>query len=120
MKTLGVAAVIHVKNLNQSLPYYIDVLGFTIDFQYGEYVGIKHGNVLLHLSSSLNPGKKKEPGAGHVCIDCDEVDAYYVSVREKGADISAPLDNRPYGMRDFAVDDPDGNTLVFGKSVYVL
>jgi len=117
MKALDYAPVIHVKNLSQSLSYYIDVLGFSLDFQYGEYVGIKHDTVFLHLSSSLNPGRKKEPGAGHVCINCDEVDTYYEGLQSKGATISAPLDNRPYGMRDFAVDDPDGNTLVFGKTI---
>lgn len=117
MKTLGIATVIHVKNLDQSIPYYIDVLGFSLDFQYGEYVGIKHGAIFLHLSSSLNPGKKKEPGTGHVCIECDEIDIYYEDILKKGAVISVPLDRRPYGMRDFAVDDPDGNTLVFGQTI---
>lgn len=120
MKALGIASVIHVKDLNQSLPYYINILGFTTDFQYGEYIGLKNGNILLHLSSSLEPGHKKEPGSGHVCIDCDEVDIYYEDLQAKGAKISAPLDNRPYGIRDFAVDDPDGNTLVFGKTITFL
>lgn len=36
---------------------------------------------------------------------------------KKGAAITVPLDKRPYGMRDFAVDDLDGNTLVFGKAI---
>lgn len=120
MKALGYAPVIHVRDLMQSISYYIDVLGFSLDFQYGEYVGLKHNGILLHLSSSLNPGWKKEPGTGHVCIDCDEVDVYYEGIQSKGAVISAPLNNRPYGMRDFAVDDPDGNTLVFGKMITLI
>lgn len=117
MKTLGIATVIHVKDLNRSIPYYVDILGFSLDFQYGEYVGIKHGDVFLHLSSSLNPGRKKAPGSGHVCIECDEVNTYYEDLIKRGATISVPLDQRPYGMNDFAVDDPDGNTLVFGKAI---
>jgi len=117
MKALTIASVIHVKDLNQSLPYYTDILGFSTDFRYGEYIGLRYGDILLHLSSSLNPGHKKEPGSGHVCIDCEEIDTYYEDLRSKGATISAPIDNRPYGLRDFAVDDPDGNTLVFAQAI---
>lgn len=60
---------------------------------------------------------KKAPGNAHFCIDCDEVDEYYNLISEKDALISVPIADRQYGVRDFAVNDPDGNTLVFGKAI---
>jgi uncharacterized glyoxalase superfamily protein PhnB len=33
----------------------------------------------------------------------------------RGVAIAVPIADRPYGMRDFSVDDPDGHRLDFGQ-----
>lgn len=117
MKALSSTAVIHVSDLNRAGKYYIDVLGFKPDFEFGDYWGLTFGEICIHLSGPKNQGTKKAPGSAHFCIDCDEVDAYYDLIKRKGAIINIPIDNRIYGMRDFSVNDEDGNTLVFGMAI---
>lgn len=117
MQALNLTAVVHVSDLNKALDYYKDVLGFKIDFEFGEYVGLNYDNVALHLNGPSNIGTKKTPGSAHFVIDCSEVDAYYELISKQGAIITVPIDDRAYGVRDFAVEDPDGNTLVFGKEI---
>jgi len=63
---------------------------------------------------------KKAAGSAHFCIDCDEVDTYYTTILERGALIAVPLEDRFYGVRDFGVNDHDGNTLVWGSAIYTL
>lgn len=117
MKALISTTVIHVTNLDNAIKYYTDTLGFHIDFTFGDYAGLVYHQVAIHLNGPGNHGIKKLPGNAHVCIDCDEVDDYYHQILKNGALISVPVADRVYGVRDFAVDDPDGNTLVFGKGI---
>lgn len=117
MKAINSSVVIHVSDLNRALSYYKDTLGFVEDFRVHEYVGLTLDNVCIHLSGPGNQGKKKAPGSSHFCIECEEVDKYFNTISSKGAFIDVPLDDRFYGMRDFAVNDHDGNTLVFGEVI---
>jgi uncharacterized glyoxalase superfamily protein PhnB len=117
MKTFGITAVMHVSDLNRALEYYTTILGFTEDFRLAEYAGLALDTVCIHLSSPANPGMHKTPGSAHFCIDCDEVDIYFDTISKKGALIVVPPEDRYYGIRDFAVNDHDGNTLVFGKVI---
>ncbi|OCX53241.1 hypothetical protein BEL04_02745 [Mucilaginibacter sp. PPCGB 2223] len=117
MKILSTAPVIHVSNFEQALQYYTAVLGFTVDFKLPAYAGLLLGDTLIYISGPDNGGLHKTPGSGHCCFDCDEVDGYFDELNRRSALISFPIGDRFYGMRDFAVDDHDGNTLIFGKYV---
>lgn len=104
-----------VSNLDRSLAFYRDVLGFTDDFRFGNYAGMNLGTVQVHLSQSGNPNSKPV-GAGSMYIFCDEVDDYYREITAKGAKAQNPPKNYEYGMRDFIVEDPDGNFIGFGTA----
>lgn len=119
MKPECAAVVFHVSDLEAALSYYTDVLGFKPDFRYGGYAGLESGNMLLHLCDAGEQGLKRPVGGGHVCVFCDEVDTYYKDITGRNALVLVPPGDRPYGMRDFAIEDPDGNVLVFGHSTTV-
>ena len=44
--------------------------------------------------------------------DSFDLDAYLSELRRKGVGIHRPIGDRPYGLRDFGVLDPDGYYLV--------
>ena len=112
MKTQGAAPVLQVSSLDDALKYYDNVLGFTEDFRFGDYAGVRHGDVMLHLCA--HDFHKRPIGGGTVSIFCDEVDDYFAEIKRKGAIVKGEPENRPYGMRDFMAVDPDGNHLSFG------
>ncbi len=114
MNTDCASVVFHVSDQDEALAYYTDVLGFSLDFRYGPLVGVQHGAVSIHLSGHDPLVNKQPAGSGHIYIFCDEVDQYFSDITAKGALVLTPPDDRPYGMRDFAVKDPDGNILAFG------
>lgn len=117
MKAISSVPVIHVSNLKSAITYYQQILGFKPDFIFDDGVFLHLEEICIHLSRPEDPGIKKTPGQAHLCIDLEEVDAYYQNVMSKGAIIQLPLAERSYGMRDFALGDPDGNTLVFGSAM---
>jgi len=116
MNITGSATLFPVSNLDVSLQYYRDVLGFAEYFSFGQYAGVKRDACYLHLSQQGNPNTG-EPGTGGVYIYCDEVDNYYQEITARGAATDAPPKDYSYGMRDFLTRDPDGNMLTFGAEV---
>lgn len=117
MKAFSAIPVIHVSDFERTLSYYLDVLGFAEDFKLEAYAGLILDDVLIHISGPAKRGIQKAPGQTLVCINCDEVDTYFETISQKGALIIGPPADQFYGIRDFAVNDPDGNTLVFGAAL---
>jgi catechol 2,3-dioxygenase-like lactoylglutathione lyase family enzyme len=113
MKITNSATVLPVRDLDASLRYFRDVLGFREEFRFGEYAGIAQGECCIHLSQQGNPNTA-EPGSGAIYIFCDEVDSYFAEIVGRGANVAEPPRDYEYGMRDFVVRDPDGNRLSFG------
>lgn len=115
MKTTAIIPVFHVTDVPVAVRFYTQVLGFAESFSFGTYVGLKLGDHEIHLTT---PGDyQRAVGGGNAYIIVDDVDAYYAAACARGAQArSAPTD-RAYCMRDFVLNDPDGNQLSFGKTL---
>lgn len=107
------AAVLFVSDLDASLKFFVDVLGFCEEFRFGQYAGVQRDECRLHLSQQENPNAGL-PGTSAVYIFCDEVDRYFAQITARGAKVDAEPKDYPYGLRDFIARDPDGNQLTFG------
>jgi uncharacterized glyoxalase superfamily protein PhnB len=110
---VGLAPVLHVKDMIAALAYYRDTLGFAVTFTWKEpprYVCLRLDDVSIHLNSYVPP-----EGPSHVAIFCKGVDALYERLASRGVAFAEPITNEPYGMREFVVTDPDGHRLVFGQ-----
>jgi catechol 2,3-dioxygenase-like lactoylglutathione lyase family enzyme len=112
MKIVGAATVLQVTDLEVSVKFYRETLGFEEDFRYGDYAGMHLGELYLHLCA--HKVWRRPVGGGAVSVVCDEVDQYCARLRMLGATIRLEPTDEPYGMRDFVVSDPDGNVLTFG------
>jgi catechol 2,3-dioxygenase-like lactoylglutathione lyase family enzyme len=112
---VGAATVFVVSDIDASLGYYRDVLGFQVTFEYGRplsYVCLCRDEVGLHLLAAANT--KRLPGQGALCVFVRDVDRLYAELSGRGARLIGQLEDRDYGMRDFDVVDADGNQLTFG------
>jgi catechol 2,3-dioxygenase-like lactoylglutathione lyase family enzyme len=113
MKTEALIPIFHVKDVDAAVRYYTEVLGFTQSFRYGTYAGLQFGSHELHITDPEEP--RQVVGAGTAYVICDEVDQYFSLIESRGAKIKSKPTDRVYGMHDFAVLDPDGNQLTFGR-----
>ena len=109
------ATLFVVSDVPKAVAHYRDVLGFKVGFTYGDpvfYGGVERDDVTIHFQAAHKT--QRRPGQSAVNIFVTEVDALYDELKSRGAMILQPPGDRPYGMRDFDVDDPDGNRLTFG------
>ena len=115
---LGVHPVIPVKNMAETLAFYVDLLGFTRIFddalQPGDtvtYAGISREGFTLHLQAMV-PGQAEAMPLVRIHVTGIEAlhDEYHARgvVAESGA-----LGTTPWGTLEFGLYDPNGAALVY-------
>ena len=115
------ATVFPVEDVQSTLDYYRDILGFEITFEWEEpvtYAVLKRGeNVSIHVVQKRDDFKPSKEHTA-VYIFCNDVDAVYEELKTKGANITCEIGDREYGMRDFDVTDPNGFQICFSMGLH--
>ena len=100
-----------------SKQFYIQGLGFSEMGDYGDYLLLKKEAIELHLFefTDLNPFEND----GQVYIRTTEIEALYQDLIHRKILIhpNGPLENKPWGQKEFSLLDPDYNLLTFGENL---
>jgi catechol 2,3-dioxygenase-like lactoylglutathione lyase family enzyme len=103
-----------ITNLKASLAYYRDVLGFKVDWDWGDppdFASVTRSGLTLFV------GVSSDPGHGGLWTFAGDVDALYAELKRRGARIKVPPTDMPWGNRELHVLDLDGNLLRFAGPV---
>lgn len=112
----GLTAIFEVRDFQEALAFYTDVLGFEQDWVWGDppsYASVCRDSAAINFGAP-KPGQVVTPS--RVYISLTDIDAYHDAILARGATIDVPIGDRPYGMRDFTVVDPSGNRLSYGQA----
>jgi len=120
----SVEPVLMVYDVQATAHFYRDVLGFNLDFLYGDpptHGGVSRGEwngALVSLQLSQVPeGRSIEPAAYlHIRVDAS-LDALYTQYRAAGVEMVEPPGDRPWGFREFTIKDSNGHMLRFATFV---
>ncbi|UFS60927.1 VOC family protein [Subtercola endophyticus] len=121
-----------VNDVDESLGFYRDALGFTVvnDVSNGEYrwltIGSNDPSELQLVLSEPHAGRSQADGdalqelltKGSLPIlvfTTDDVDATFEKVRASGAEVLQEPIQQPWGPKDCAFRDPSGNTVRIGQ-----
>lgn len=110
--------VLIASDIAATLAFFVDKLGFTNDFSYGEpleYGAVSRGPIQIHVSKDYTGQGREGKGASYIMIR--GVDELYEEYTAKGVTMAVELGDRAYEMRDFYVVDLDGNTIGFGQPI---
>ena len=111
----------HVRELGPALAFFRDRLGFSVQFQRGDYASVQRDAVTIRLYAHddeyLVPGTR----AFRYYIDVQDLNTLVAELRPRLADLPSdhvhgPLD-QPYGQREFLIVAPDGDLIVFGQAI---
>jgi catechol 2,3-dioxygenase-like lactoylglutathione lyase family enzyme len=109
-----------VADLKASIAYYEHKLGFRLDFVYdGFYAGIGREAATIHLKEApQHPGERAHRKSNEhldAYIAVTDATPIYADLQARGANIIRALEMRPWGVRDYYVEDPDAYILCFGE-----
>lgn len=117
-----VLPVLVVADMQRSLDFYLRLLGFT---QTGYYpieseptrTEVRRDDIAIVLICDPDRGPLGTPAfTGALYTFPDSIEALAAELREKVPFAWGPAE-RDYGMREFAIRDPDGYTLVFAERI---
>lgn len=115
-------ATFRARDATGLIDYLQDVLGFVLTARYDDGERVAHaelrrpdgrGGVML---GDVQEGAEwsPEPGGAGLYVVADDIDTLYERAVAKDAQVITPLADTPYGSREFAVRDPEGNMWSFG------
>ncbi len=129
-KLAPVAPEFFVRDVDASVAFYVDVLGFTlvraepdggVPSTFAVVVRGAAEFMLAHeafLGSETRAALPYPRAAGvDVRLMVEDVDAVYAGVVAAGGRIVLPLKDQEYGLRDFIVADPDGFRIRFAQRI---
>lgn len=110
----GVTPILRVHNLAASISYYVEKLGFQVNWGFPDegtsfFASISRGKCCLFLSE----GDQGHPGSW-VWIGTENVEALHEEFKSSGAKIRNPPTNYEWTF-EMQVEDPDSNVLRFGS-----
>jgi predicted enzyme related to lactoylglutathione lyase len=120
----GSSAVLLVADIERSVKYYRDRLGFTCEV-HGDppdfiVANRDEATILMALCKDperIVPNWRIVPNVWNVFIRVDDVEAIYEEVQHRGAAIDYTLYNAPSGFREFGVQDPDGHDIAIAQPI---
>jgi uncharacterized glyoxalase superfamily protein PhnB len=120
---ITLSASLTVRNLQKSLAWYRDVVGFTVDRNYERdgklrAVALKAGNVMLLIGQDDGAkGWDRVKGEGFsLTITTDQdVDKIANRIKELGGTLESEPADMPWGPRMFRLQDPDGFKFVISS-----
>uniref|UniRef100_A0A1D1ZVV0 Bleomycin resistance protein n=2 Tax=Auxenochlorella protothecoides TaxID=3075 RepID=A0A1D1ZVV0_AUXPR len=118
-RILGAVPIVPVSSIKDSLTWY-EKLGFVPrtdeDGDADNYALLTLGPVELHLRQ-VNSSEKldAEANANGVYVRVEGLDALHDEFKGKGLSSLKGVQDTQWGMREFALSDPDGTLLRFGQ-----
>lgn len=112
--------VLAVPDLAASATYFRDVLGFEVrdmgDVGWRMLVRDACCILMGHCPDAAPPASLGDHAYfGYFVVE--DADTLHAEFTDKGATILHPPRTEPWGMREFAVQTPDGHRMMFGQSV---
>ena len=103
------APIFRVNDVRASLAYYVDILGFTSDWDDGGMASVSRGDCTIFLTS-WDQGQ----AGTWVWIGVKDCDAVCNELEERGAKVRHQSTNFPWA-REIQIEDLDGNVLRLGS-----
>ncbi len=109
-----------VSALSDSIAFYEQRLGFQCDFVYADfYASISRDGAKIHLkcAPTLEAERAHRKSGEHLdaYLPVSGIDELHAQLVGRGAPIVTPLEERPWGTREFYVEDLDGYILCFSE-----
>src|SRR5690349_7831419 len=115
MVARSIEPILAVRDVPAAVQFYESVLGFSGGWTWGDppvHGGVRLGPISLQLT--LNPDQATHASGAYYAVFVDDVDDWYSEHLRRGATVVSPIDNKPWGLREYTVRDLDGYLIRIG------
>jgi len=121
MQYQKITANLMVRDVDASLKFYVNILGLKQQITVPDeppfvFVAVGADAVEIFLNRDEPAGKAK-PGGISLYVELDGLDQLLSRMQQHNVKIEIPLNETFYGMREFAVLDPDGYLVIFAERI---
>jgi len=111
--------VLAVNDLDHSKAFYCEKLGFKEDFQVDGWSFLSRGACKLRIGHcpEAKPISECQDHSWFAYLNVNDAKSLYEEIQSKGVEIWHKLQDKSWGMREFAIVTPDGHRIVFGQKV---
>jgi predicted enzyme related to lactoylglutathione lyase len=111
VKLLRIAPELPVSNLKESIKYYEKELGFQLatEMPGSNYAIVERDDIAIHLFQD----DRQSPTPVAIHIFTEDLETLHSELTNRGAHISQGILSKPWGNRDFRVNDDSGNEIKF-------
>ena len=116
--------VFYPSHYERSVEFYRHRLGFRVTGGWDRAPGNRGvlfeaaGGIIEILEGPGDPQAPHEAGpprGGWLAIEVDDVDGAFEQIRSRGVPMVEELEDKPWGLRQYACKDPEGHTWGFGQ-----
>jgi catechol 2,3-dioxygenase-like lactoylglutathione lyase family enzyme len=120
MAITGVIPQLRTTDMDSSILFYTEKLGFSVDFNYQDfYVGIRTGDQLIHLKlvDERDPSIPYVDDGGHLhlYLQTHGVAAFATQLKARGVALIKDVHDTAWNTREIVIQDDQGHTLYLGE-----
>jgi uncharacterized glyoxalase superfamily protein PhnB len=107
--------ILFVRDYAEAVAYYTEKLLFRKMWDWDQppaFGAVAFGKVEIFFSER----SQGAPGTW-LCLFMDDVDSYYARIKALGADVISPPADKPWGLREMQVRDPNQHVIRFGHGI---
>ena len=122
-KLHDVIPILDVRNVERAIQFYVERLGFQLDFRYADdpnnYAGVRRDGVFFHMQwQNEEHFRRGTAGRLRLRVLVDDPDRLFEEYRANAVlDEGVRVRDTEWGTREFGFRDLDGNGLVFYRDL---
>lgn len=102
--------ILRVTDMPTSVEYYVNVLGFKVDFEYPDFVSVSRDECAIFLCHG-----DQGTAPGWMWVAVKDTDELFAELSGRGAKIWNLPTNYPWGSCELHIADPDKNVIRFAS-----
>ena len=120
IKLSHIVPILPTENIDQTIDFYVQVLGFKNDWSWEENSMVRLKRESVTLIFERNPSAAKKVRGLDFMVFLNGINAFYAEVQKSKLTLSDKLEDKPWGLREFSIQDNNGIFLRFAESLEML
>jgi uncharacterized glyoxalase superfamily protein PhnB len=113
--------VLAVNDFNSALQFFTEKLGFTLENTIGGWAFLHLDSFYLMVGDCHGevPARETNNHSLFAYVNCDGIDELYSQYQARGVQFRQAIADKPWGLREFEVETPEGHRILFGQNLKV-